>query len=377
MARTLRSDKLLFWSTLFLVGGSLIMIYSASAVQMTTAGFGASYRLLRQAVWAVLGVPVLLVLMRVDYRQWRRPAVIWTLLAITFAALVATFFAPTRSNTQRWLTFGGFSVQPSELAKLTAVIFAAALLERRMHRLHDVHYALVPILVVTLGLAGLIVLEPDFGTATMIVIVVGSVVYAAGLSHRHLAIGLAILIPTAIAIIFAAGYRSNRLMAFVDPSRDQTGANFQMTQSLIAVGSGGMLGKGLMEGVQKIYYVPESHNDFIFAVIGEELGLVGCTIVLVCFVVIAWRGYRTAVLAPDRFGSLLALGLTGMVGWQALVNMSVILGMLPTKGIPLPFVSDGGSSLVANLVAMGVLLNISQQASGGPLRATTGGPAHA
>jgi cell division protein FtsW len=363
MARTLKSDKMLFWSTLLLVGVSLIMVYSASAVQSMNKHHPPYYILLRQSAWVAIGLPLLLGAMRVDYHQYRRPALVWTLLGLTTAALVATFFFAEKHGTQRWLTFDSLSVQPSELAKLVAVLFAAALLERRMHRVNEVNYALLPIIIVTTGLAGLIILEPDFGTAAMLVFVVSVVVFAAGLSYRQMAIAAAILAPTAVGLIFAAGYRTTRLLAFFDPSSDQIGANFQRVQSLIAVGSGGTLGKGLMAGVQKVYYIPEPHTDFIYAVIGEELGLLGCSVVLLCFVVIAWRGFRASLLAPDRFGALLALGLTAMVALQALVNMSVILGMLPTKGIPLPFVSNGGSSLVVNLVAMGILLNISQQSS--------------
>jgi cell division protein FtsW len=368
MARTLKSDRMLFWSTLLLVGVSLIMVYSASAVQSMNTNHAPYYVLLRQSAWVALGLPLLLGAQRLDYRRYREPALIWTLLGVTAVLLLATFFFPTRNGTQRWLTFGTLSVQPSELAKLAAIIFTAALLERRMHRISDVNYALLPVIIVTVGLASLIMLEPDFGTATMLVLVVSVVVFAAGVSYRHLLTAGMILVPTAIGLIFAAGYRTTRLLAFFDPSRDLGGANFQMNQSLIAVGSGGTFGKGLMSGVQKVYYIPEPHTDFIYAVIGEELGLIGCTIILLCFVVIAWRGFRTSLLAPDRFGALLALGLTAMVALQALVNMSVILGMLPTKGIPLPFVSNGGSSLVVNLLAMGILLNISQQASADRVR---------
>jgi cell division protein FtsW len=363
MPRTLKSDRMLFWSTLLLVGVSLVMVYSASAVQAANKEQPPYYYLARQAAWVAIGLPLLLGAMRLDYRTFRRPVVIWGLVAVTTLALVATFFFGQKNGTQRWIFFGPFSAQPSELAKFVAVLFTAALLERRMHRVNEVQYALLPIVVVAVGFASLIMIEPDFGTAAMLVVVVCVVVFAAGLSYRHVITAAAILIPTAIALIFAAGYRMQRLLAFLDASSDPNGVNFQMNQSLIAVGSGGVFGKGLMAGVQKIYYIPESHNDFIYAVIGEELGLVGATMVLLCFVVIAWRGYRASLLAPDRFGSLLALGLTSMMAVQALVNMSVILGMLPTKGIPLPFVSNGGSSLVTNMLAMGILLNISQQAS--------------
>jgi cell division protein FtsW len=363
MARTLKSDKMLFWAALLLVCTSVVMVYSASAVQADSA-YQASYHLLvRQLVWALIGLGLLLVVMRIDYHQLRRPVVIWALLVVTVAALAAVFLFTPRRNTYRWISVGNMSWQPSELAKVVAVLFAAALLERRMHRINDVTYALVPIGVVTVSLAGLIVVQPDFGTATVLMLVVTSMIFAAGLSYRYLFGTALVLLPTAMMLILGSPYRRRRLMAFLDPWAQQFDAGFQVVQSLVAVGSGGLLGRGLMAGVQKIFYIPEPQNDFIFAVIGEELGLVGTTLTLLCFGVITWRGLRTALVAPDRFGSFLALGLTLIVALQALLNMSVVVGLLPTKGIPLPLVSNGGSSLVVTLAAMGVLLNISQQSS--------------
>ena len=362
MARTLKSDKLLFWATLFLVGASLVMVYSASALQAGAAR--PSYEIAaKQAAWAIGGIALLFVLMRVDYHQFSRPPVIWALLGVTVVALLAVFASPAKRETHRWITLAGFSVQPSELAKLVALFFTAALLEKRMHRVNDVGYALAPIGLVAGALAGLIVLQPDFGTATVLLIVVTSVVFAAGLSYRYLAGTMLILAPVAMVLIMTADYRLRRVMAFLDPWAVQLTDGYQIVQSLIAVGSGGVFGRGLMLGVQKVFYIPEPHNDYIFAVIAEELGLIGATVALCCFAIIAWRGLRTSLVAPDRFGALLAVGLTMMVALQAFVNMSVVLSMLPPKGIPLPFVSNGGSSLVVNLIGMGVLLNISQQAS--------------
>jgi cell division protein FtsW len=205
------------------------------------------------------------------------------------------------------------------------------------------------------------------------VLVVTAIVFAAGLRYRYLLGTVLVLAPTALALIFTSDYRRRRLQAFLDPLSDPFNAGYQALQSWIAVGSGGVFGKGLMAGVQKLFYIPEPHTDFIYAVIGEELGLVGTTLVLACFIVIAWRGLRAALLAPDRFGALLALGLTAMVVLQALVNICVVIGLLPTKGIPLPLVSFGGSSLVVNLVAMGILLNISQHRSS--ISAATTAPA--
>jgi cell division protein FtsW len=360
MARRLKSDRLLFWATLFLVGVSVVMVFSASAVQF---GASASGPFVKQAVWAVLGVAALLIVMRIDYHEFQRPAVIWALLVVTGVALLAVFAFAPKKNTHRWIVVGPLSLQPSELAKLTALVFTAALLERRMHRVNDLAYALLPVGLVAGGLAGLIVLEPDFGTAAVLLAVVTSVVFAAGLSYRYLVGTLMVLAPAAMALVVFEPYRFKRIVAFLDPWADPFGSGYQIVQSLIAVGSGGILGRGFMAGVQKLYYIPEPHNDYIFAVIAEELGLIGTSVALGCFAVIAWRGLRTSLVAPDRFGSLLALGLTMMVTIQAFMNVSVVIAMLPPKGIPLPFVSNGGSSLLVNLVAMGILLNISQQAS--------------
>jgi cell division protein FtsW len=363
MARTLRSDKLLIWATLLLVGTSLVMVYSASAVQSLDKHNSAAYVLVRQLVWALIGLALLVAAMRVDYHELRRPELIWSLLGVTVLALGAVFFFTPSHGASRWVTFGSLSVQPSEFAKLVVIFFTAALLERRMNRIHEVGYALAPIAAVLVLVAGLIVLEPDYGTSAVIVLVVTGIVFAAGLSYRYLFGTLLVLLPTAMLLIVTSDYRMQRVMTFLDPWADQFDKGFQIIQSFIAVGSGGLFGRGLMGGMQKLYYIPEPHNDFIFAVIGEELGLLGTTLTLLCFVVIAWRGLRASLLAPDRFGALLALGLTMLITVQALMNISVVLGLLPTKGIPLPFVSNGGSSLVVSLIAMGILLNISQQAS--------------
>lgn len=363
MARTLKSDKLLFWSTLFLVAASVVMVYSASAVPALDDQGDPSYFLLKQGAWAAIGFGVLLVVMRIDYHHYRHPTLIWSLLVVVGLALVAVFFFEPRNNTHRWLSFAGLSVQPSEVAKLAAIFFAAALLERRMDRVNDPTHALMPILMVTGALAGLIFMQPDFGTAAVLTTVVGGIVFAAGLSYRYVAGAVLLALPLALLLISQADYRMRRLTVWWDPWQDPLGDGYQVIQSLIAVGSGGVAGRGLMGGIQKLYYVPEAHTDFIYAVVSEELGLIGATVILVCFALIAWRGLRAALLAPDRFGSLLAIGLTLMIVLQAFVNVSVVLGLLPTKGIPLPLVSNGGSSLAVSLMAMGILINISQQAS--------------
>jgi len=366
MARKLKSDKLLFLATLLLVCTSVVMVYSASAVLAMAKYEQPYWFLVKQATWAMLGLLLLAVTMRIDYRTYREPVVIWTALAVAAVALVAVLFRAPINGTRRWFAIGGIGVQPSELAKMTAILFCAALLERRMDRINDPRYALLPIGVVVGLLTGLIMLQPDYGTAVSLLIIVAAIVFAAGLSYRYI-IGLALLmLPVLWVVLMSAEYRRRRLLAFLNPWDDPLGEGFQIIQSLIAVGTGGVFGRGLMAGVQKLFYLPEPHTDFIYAVIGEELGLIGATAILLCFCVITWRGLRTAVRAPDRFGVLLAIGLTTMIAFQAFVNISVVLGLMPTKGIPLPFVSAGGSSLLINLVGMGILLNVSQHATALP-----------
>jgi cell division protein FtsW len=301
--------------------------------------------------------------MKIDYRTYREPVFIWTCLGIVSLALVAVLFSPPVNSARRWFGLAGIGIQPSELAKLVAIFFTAALLERRVHRIDDVRYALAPIAIVVVGLVGLILAEPDFGTSMSLAAIAAVMVFAAGLSYTYVVGVVLCALPGIAFLVMGTAYRRQRVHTFLDPWSDPLGHGFQIIQSLIAVGAGGMWGKGLMNGVQKLFYLPEPHTDFIYAVIAEELGLVGATVVLLCFCVITWRGLRVALRAPDSFGAFLALGLTTMVAVQALVNISVVLGLMPTKGIPLPFVSAGGSSLLINLVGMGILLNVSQHAS--------------
>ena len=363
MARKLKSDKLLFIATLLLVCASVVMVYSASAVIAMERYHQPNMFLLKQGTWALLGFALMPFIMRIDYRHYRQPVVIWTALGFVALALVAVLFGPKINGARRWFGIAGVGVQPSEIAKLAVVFFVAAILERRMERIDDVTYALLPIGVVVGGLVFLILLQPDLGTALSIVLICGAMVFAAGINYRYIIGLLLVSLPAAYIVLMSADYRRRRIAVFLDPWQDPLGNGFQVIQSLIAVGTGGVFGKGLMAGVQKLFYLPYPETDFIYAVIGEELGLIGTTVVLACFCVIAWRGLRAAVRAPDRFGSFLALGLTAMVTIQAFFNISVVLGLLPTKGIPLPFVSFGGSSLLISMVAMAILLNVSQHAS--------------
>jgi cell division protein FtsW len=364
MARKLKSDKLLFTSTLVLVCASLVMVYSSSAIiGMEQYHQRPTYFLFKQATFALLGLALIPVLMRVDYRYYRQPAVIWTALAMVAIALVGVLFGPRINGARRWFAVAGIGVQPSEFAKIVVIFFVAAILERRMDRIDDLRYSLVPVAMVLGAVVGLVMLQPDLGTALSIIVIVSAMIFAAGINYRYIIGLLLVSLPAAYVVLMSADYRRRRIMVFMNPWDDPLGDGFQVIQSLIAVGTGGVFGRGLMAGVQKLFYLPYPHTDFIYAVIAEELGLLGATIVLACFCVIAWRGLRTAVRAPDRFGAFLALGLTAMIVVQALFNISVVLGLLPTKGIPLPFVSFGGSSLLMSMVGMGILLNVSQHAS--------------
>jgi cell division protein FtsW len=309
----------------------------------------------------VLGLAGVAVAMRIDYRTYRNEAFIWSLTGVVGVLLVLVLFSTPVNGARRWFNVGGLGIQPSELAKIAAILFTALMLERRMHRIDELSYSLLPIGIIVGAMSGLILVEPDLGTALSLLLIVTTMVFGAGLNYRYLVGAALTVVPVLYFAIMSAPYRQRRLLAFWNPWADPLGEGFQVIQSLIAVGSGGVFGRGLMG---QRGFIPEPHTDFIYAVIGEELGLIGATTVLICFCVIAWRGLRIAMRAPDGFGSFLALGLTTMIAVQALVNISVVLGLLPTKGIPLPLVSSGGSSLLISLLGVGVLLNVSQHETG-------------
>jgi len=360
MARKLQSDKWLFLATLALICASVVMVYSASAL-VALERFQQPYLFVtKQIMWAAVGLAVLSIVMRIDYRAYRNDRMLWFLLAVVTVMLVAVLFRQPINGTRRWFGIGGFGIQPSELAKLSAILFTALMLERRRARINELQYSLLPIALIVGGIVALILLQPDFGTAVSLLAVIAVMVFAAGISYRYLFGAAMLALPALYVILMQADYRRRRLLTFMDPWADPLGDGFQIIQSLIAVGTGGVFGKGLMNGVQKLFYLPEPHTDFIYAVISEETGFIGASLVLLCFCVIAWRGLRTAMRAPDTFGAFLALGITMMLVLQAFVNISVVLGLMPTKGIPLPLVSNGGSSMLINLLGVGVLLNISQ-----------------
>jgi cell division protein FtsW len=299
--------------------------------------------------------------MRVDYRGYKHSAVVFTLVGLTTVMLVAVLFLDRSHNTHRWIRLGPLSFQPSELAKPAVILFLAYFLETRARTIDDWKYTLLPAVLPSLIFSLLIVKQPDLGTAMVCMAVTASVLFVAGMELKYLGYGVLASLPFLYYLLFHVGFRRQRMLAFVNPWGDPQGAGFHMIQSLIAVGTGGITGLGLMEGRQKLFYLPEPHTDFIFAVIAEELGLLGTLAVVTLFAVLCYRGMRAAIRTSDLYARFLAVGITSTIVIQAFFNISVVLGLLPTKGIPLPFISYGGSSLFITLACVGVLLNISQQ----------------
>jgi cell division protein FtsW len=362
MAKRVSVDRWLFTVTMLLVFVGLVMVFSASAV-MAGERFGSPYAfLLKQLVWAVAGLAAMVIAMRVDYQRYKHPALVFSFMGVTTLLLISVFFLDRSHNTHRWIHAGGLSFQPSELAKPVLILFLAYFLESRAKTMDDVRNTLLPAAAPVLVFLGLIVLQPDLGTAIACAGIAACIFYVAGMRLRYFGYALAASVLPLYALIFRVSWRRDRILAFLNPYADRQKAGFHIIQSLIAVGTGGLTGTGLMEGKQKLFYLPEPHTDFIFAVTAEELGLVGATFVVALFAIFLWRGMRASWRTGDPFGRYLAVGITSMVVLQAFINISVVLGMMPTKGIPLPLVSYGGSSLFVTLACVGVLLNITKQA---------------
>jgi cell division protein FtsW len=364
MPRKLTPDMWLFGVVVMLLSIGVVMVYSASAI-MAADRFHDPYLFLKkQLFWALLGSLGLLGVLRIDYRRLERLQ--WPILITAGVLLVLVLvppFAQPINGTRRWLRLGPVSFQPAELAKLGLVIYLAAYLGRRHDGLASFWRGLLPPLGVTGVLALLVLAQPDLGSCLTLIIVTFGLLFLAGGRMPHLALLVALALPVLIFVVQLAPYRLRRITTFVDPWADPRGGGFQIIQSWLALGSGGLLGRGIGESKQKLFYLPESHTDFIFAVIGEELGFLGALALLALFVVLIWRGLRAGVRAPDAFGAYLALGITILIATQTFVNLGVVTGSLPTKGLPLPFISFGGSSLLMTMLSAGVLLNISQHAN--------------
>jgi cell division protein FtsW len=361
MAKRVGVDKWLFGVVLLLTLFGLVMVFSASAV-LAKAQYGTPYQFVaRQGMFALLGLGALVLLMQVDYRRYNNPRVVFPAMAVTTVLLVGVFAMHALNNTHRWIKLGAFSFQPSELAKPMTVLFLAWFLQSRVDKMDDWKGTVVRAALPPLVFVALILKEPDLGTALVCAAVTMLMLYLAGLQVKY--IGLAVLAasPVMYWMLFRVPWRRARMIAFMNPEADPRGTGFHIMQSLIAVGTGGWHGLGLMEGRQKLYFLPEAWTDFIFANISEELGLLGALALVALFVIFGYRGLRTAFLSVDPFARLLAFGLTTAILIQAFFNISVALALLPTKGITLPFISFGGTSIFFTLAGMGVLLNLTRE----------------
>ena len=364
MSRKLTYDSWLFGAAMLIVVLGLVMIYSASAMIATQRfGHGTYYFFMRQGVFLMAGALAMVMLMHVNPELLRDKRVVYGGLAVIALALVVALFQSPINGTHRWIVLPWFQLQPSELAKPAIVLFFASYLARREERINELTTTLLPLGSILALFAGLILLGRDFGTATVVIVVAAGMVFAAGLAWRYVAISALALVPLGAYFALNAAYRRERLLSFLNPEADSQGAGFQALQSLIALGTGGFRGLGIGNGRQKLFFLPEPHTDFIFSIIGEELGFIGALALLAAFAFLIWRAFRIVRSSQDRFVFYAALGCTLMIAIQALINVSVALCLLPTKGIPLPLVSYGGSSLVASLIGIGLLLNFSQQSS--------------
>lgn len=362
MSRKLSYDRYIFGAAMLILVVGLAMIYSSSAI-IAVQKIGTDnpyYFFLRQLAFLVAGGLLMIVLMHVDIGRLRDSKLAFGLMLMLLVALVLVLFQPPINNTHRWFQIGPVHGQPSELAKIVIVLFLAVQLSLREERVNELSSTLMPITGIVAIPLGLILMQPDFGTAAVIAAVVGGLFFAAGLSWRRIFLFSLAAVPVLVAAVLGADYRRERVLSFLHPEADPLGSGFQAMQSLIAFGTGGATGLGIGNGRQKLFFLPEPHTDFIFAIVGEELGFVGALLLIMLFAVLVWRGARIAWRTDDRFIRYLALGITLTIGLQVLVNISVALALLPTKGLPLPLVSYGGSSLITTLAGVGLLLNLSQ-----------------
>jgi cell division protein FtsW len=356
------SDSLMGITVAVLVLVGIVMVFSSSAVYALEKYDDTYYFLKRQAAWCLLGTGALFVAKKLDYHKLHQHT--YLIMLTTFLLLLAVMFPEVSreaGGARRWLTFMGLSFQPSELAKFTLVLFIAKSLVKRADKLRNFAYGYLPNLVV-LGFFFIpILFQPDFGTAIIICMVTFTMLFVAGLRKKFLFLSVLALIPFIAAAIMGAEYRTRRIISFLDPWQDPSNSGFQAIQSFYAFGRGGYWGTGLGASHQKLFYLPEAHTDFIFSVIGEELGFLGTTAIILLFSILIWRGFTIACRAKDPFGTHLATGLTLLIGFQAFINLGVTVGLLPTKGLTLPFISMGGSSMLITMLSVGVLLNISEQ----------------
>lgn len=360
-----RFDTTLFLSVVLLLAIGVVMVYSSSSIVALKRYDDGYYFLKRQLLFASVGVFVMLAISRIDYRVYQKLA--YPLLGISLISLVLVLIPHVGvdiAGTRRWFRVGGFTFQPSEFMKVAMVIYMAQSLSKKGEKVKAFSIGIVPHMMVLGFTLLLILMQPDFGTSIAIAAVVFIMLFAAGARLTHLLSLVLLSLPAIYMLVFRVPYRRRRIMAFLNPWDDPQNVGFQIIQSFLAFGSGGLFGVGLGDGRQKMFYLPESFTDFIFSTIAEEIGLIGILIIMALFVTFIIRGLQMSLRMNDPFGRYLALGLTSVIGLQAFINMAVVMGLLPNKGLPLPFISYGGSSIMTTLIGVGILLNISSHEKG-------------
>lgn len=361
------------WSLLAVAAGlalfGTLMVYSASAMiaQRESGGLSQFTYFYKQFLFTAIGLGVMLGASLIDYRRYQHHLIVFSALAVTVLLLLAVFGFPAINGAQRWIRFGGLSLQPSEIAKVSLPLFLAWFLTLKEDKMGDLLRTVLPCLVVVGIICGLVMMQPDLGTVFVLAASFGVVFFAAGAKWLHVGSVAGIVALMGAAAIYLAPWRVERVMAFLDPFEHSDDAGYQVVQSLYAIGSGGIVGEGFARGEAKLFYLPYPYSDFIFSVIGEEFGLIGTLAIVIAFGVILWRGAKAAIQAPDRFGTLLGIGLVTGIIIQALFNISVVISILPAKGIPLPFISYGGTSIIITMFAIGILLNISKHSGEKPV----------
>lgn len=356
-------DFVLFLTTLALIAIGLVMVFSSSAVTAGVWYDDAFYFFKRQLLWALVGIIGMIVVMKINYLRLKDFAIPLFVITMIFLLLVVTPLGIGTKGSTRWLGIGALSFTPSELAKLAMVMFLAKTMEVNLANISSFKKGIAPYIITILLVCGLIMMQPDLGTSFAIAGTMFFMLLVAGARWTHLGMIAVSGLGAVAALIAVAPYRMNRFIAFLNPWKYASKEGFQTIQSLYALGSGGLFGMGLGRSRQKFFYLPEQHTDFIFSILGEELGFIGASLVIALFILFAWRGFKIAINAPDTFGSLLAAGITIMIVFQAAINIGVASGALPVTGIPLPFISYGGSSLLFTMAGVGVLLNISRYSS--------------
>jgi cell division protein FtsW len=352
-------DTMLIGTAAALTAIGLVMIFSASSVPALAEHRDAAYYLKRQIVWLAVSVGAAIAAYRCDYRMLRKCAPLALGLAIVSLLLVLEpHFGAASNGARRWLGAGPFSLQPSEFAKLALVVYLAAALSRKGDRIRSLSQGIFPLGVVTAILSILVLKEPDLGTASLLTFTAAVMLFVAGARLGHLLLLAAVSLPPIVWYVLLSPYRHARILVFLDPWKDPQNTGFHIVQSLLALGSGGLFGLGLGMSRQKLFYLPEQHTDFIFSIIGEELGMLGASVVVALFVLLAFRATRIALASPDRFGFFLCVGCTAMIVVQAFINIGVVTSSWPVTGVPLPFISFGGSSLVTSLVAVALIANV-------------------